>query len=382
MIVEIPIDVWDPGRGGAEVYLRRLARGLAARGHRVRVLCLRSSPDPGPEVDVERMHVPLWPRWLREASFARAALARRRAGGADVTLAVRHALEADVYQPHGGPFRAAMAASLEGVNPPALRAAKRLLRRVRPVTRVLLHLDRAILRSPGLITVSLSRKVEEDFRKTYPGIPLRFVRIYNGVDLGEFHDRDRDERARDLRDRLRIPAASPIALFVAHKFGPKGLGEAVRALREADPFHLVVVGGGAPGPYRRLALSLGVADRVHFAGSTDGARPFYAAADAFVLPTRYDPCSLSVLEALACGVPVVTTTANGAGELLTPGRDGFVTSPGDEASVASALRTIGGDRERFREAALARARGLSLDAHIDRMEEVLLRAAGERRARE
>jgi len=354
-----------------------------ARGHRVRILCLRSNPAFEGPLEVERLAVPRWPRWWRELRFARAALERRRLGSADVTLAVRHLLEADLYQPHGGPFRTAIAASLEGVEPAALRLARLALRRLRPATRVLLWTDREILRrSPGLVVVSLSRKVEEDFRRAYPGLSLTFERIYNGVDLEEFHDRDREEAARALRQRLGIPPEARIALFVGHKFGPKGLREAVEAVAAAPGFHLVVLGGGRPAAYRRLARSAGVASRVHFAGAAREPRPFYAAADVLVHPTRYDPCSLAVLEALACGTPVITTTANGASELMVSGREGFVVEPGASPAIARALLAIGESWSRFHEAALARARDLGFERHLDAMEKVLRRAADERRKRQ
>lgn len=392
MIVEIPIDIWNPARGGLEGYLLRLTRGLLARGHGIRILCRAVVPDaagrvplesrtpPGPgQLEVVRIAVPPWPRWLRELAFARKAREIRRAGGADVTLAVRHALEADVYQPHGGPFKTALDASLAGVEPAALREAKRLLRRLRPVNRILLRLDRAILDAPGLVTVSLSGKVEEDFRRAWPGAPLRFERIPNGVDLEEFHGRDRAERARDLRRRLGIPAAARVALFAAHKFGPKGLADALGALPLAPAWHLAVLGGGRPGPFLRIARNLDVAGRVHFLGAVPGARAFHAGADAFVLPTHYDPCSLSVLEALACGTPVVTTTANGAGELMADGREGSIVRPGDRGAIARALTEIGAGWEGFHAACLQRAKGLSFKDHLDRMESVLTRAAEDRR---
>ncbi len=379
MLVEIPIDVWDPSRGGLEGYLWRLARFLTGRGHRVRILCGRSRAPSERGIEVEKLSIPRWPRWWREIAFARAALARRRTGGADVTLAVRHTLEADAYQPHGGPFRTALAASLDGVEPAALRFLKRTLRHLRPTNRVLLWLDREIFRrSRGLITLSLSKKVEDDFRRAYPGENFRFERLGSGVDLDEFHGRDRPERTRALRERFALPEKARVALFIGHKFGPKGLADAVRALAGAPQWHLVVVGNGRPGRYRRLSRALGVEGRVHFAGPTGDPRAFLAAADALVLPTRHDPCSLVVLEALACGTPVITTTANGAAELMDPGREGFVVEPGDHNAVASALESVHRDWDRFQAAALETSRRLSLDAHFAAMERVLDRAARER----
>ena len=382
MTIEIPIDFWDPSRGGAEGYLWRLSRGLIARGHRLRVLCLGSNPRFEEGISIEKLAVPRWPRWRRELALAREALGRRQSGGADVTLAVRHALEADVYQPHGGPFRTAVRESLAGVKPALLRRTKLLLRYLRPATRALLRLDREILlRSRGLVTVSLSRKVEDEFRRAYPGVSFRFERIYNGVDLDEFHDRDRPERARALRERFAIPGGRTVALFVGHKFGPKGLADAITALAGLPDFHLVVLGSGRKKAFERLARSLGMQGRLDFAGQSVEPRGFYAGAEVLLHPTYYDPCSLSVLESLACGTPVITTTANGASELMESGREGYVIAPGDPASLARAARAVAADWNGFHQRALERAKDLSFHHHLDSMERVLLRAAEERRRR-
>jgi UDP-glucose:(heptosyl)LPS alpha-1,3-glucosyltransferase len=246
----------------------------------------------------------------------------------------------------------------------------------------LLRAERALLRSPGLVVVSLSRKVEEDFRRAYPEIDLRFQRIYHGVDLGEFHDWDRAKQAAALRSRYGIPPGDRVALFVGHKFGPKGLAEGVRAVAAVPRLHLLVLGKGRPERFARLAESLGAADRVHFAGAAADPRPFYAGAEVLLHPTWYDPCSLAVLEALASGLPVVTTRANGAGELLEDGREGFVVEPGDVAAMTKALEEVLGAWDRFHSAALARVGDLSFDRHLEKMLEVLGQAASERRVRE
>ena len=81
---------------------------------------------------------------------------------------------------------------------------------------------------------------------------------------------------------------------------------------------------GKPGPFRALVDRLGLGDSVKLLGFLPDIRPAFHAADCFVLPTYYDPCSLVVFEALACGLPVITTACNGAGELIAPGREGFV----------------------------------------------------------
>ena len=102
-----------------------------------------------------------------------------------------------------------------------------------------------------------------------------------------------------------------------------------------------MVGKGSPAPYRRQARRLGVDERLKFWGPQTDLAPFYQAATVLALPTIYDPCSNVVLEALACGAPVITTAANGAGEFLTPGENGEVMErPDDLAGLTRALEDL------------------------------------------
>jgi UDP-glucose:(heptosyl)LPS alpha-1,3-glucosyltransferase len=96
-----------------------------------------------------------------------------------------------------------------------------------------------------------------------------------------------------------------------------------------------------------------VGERVVFAGPHKDPRRFLGAADAFVLPTLYDPLSNAVLEALACGLPVVTSRRCGAGELVTAHDAGFTCDATDVAAFAEAMRTLLDPGERGRRAARA-----------------------------
>jgi UDP-glucose:(heptosyl)LPS alpha-1,3-glucosyltransferase len=378
MKITMPIDVWDPQRGGAERYLDRLSRELIARGHEVTVLCSeqRVSTAPGQGgPDVQVLRVPRFPRWLRELSFAKEAVRVHRSSGHDILFAVRHALEADVYQPHGGSLRAAREAAGRAL-PPWRQRARAVAGGLRPSLRVLLWLDREVFsRSPRLVTVSVSRKVEDDLRRVYPEVQFRFERIYNPIDAELFHDRDRSERAAGLRSRFGIPAHRRIAVFVAHRFRPKGLHHALRAVAALPEWHLVVAGRDRPGPFLRAAARLRTLERTHIAGPVSDPRGLYAGADALVLPTYYDPCSLAVLEAMACGTPVVTTRENGASELIEDGVSGFsVERPQDARAISAALGAIGGRWENFHDAARRSASRWGWIEHVDRMQKVLSRA--------
>ena len=136
---------------------------------------------------------------------------------------------------------------------------------------------------------------------------------------------------------------------------------------------LLVAGKPDPAKYRQLAKSLGVADRVLFAGQVSDPVAFYQAADFFVLPTRFDPCSLVVLEALAMGLPVISTTKNGACEIMRDGQHGRVLSdPGDIPALAEAMRQMMdvNHRHALSSACLKLRPQLSQDAHVDRLQTV------------
>jgi UDP-glucose:(heptosyl)LPS alpha-1,3-glucosyltransferase len=131
-----------------------------------------------------------------------------------------------------------------------------------------------------------------------------------------------------------------VLLFVAHNFKLKGLAELIAALGELPrgDWLLLVAGKGEAGLYRRMADRRGLRGRIEFLGPVEDLRALYHAADVLAHPTWYDPCSRVVLEALVCGLPVVTTRFNGAAEVIEEGRQGVViSSPRDSAALAGAL---------------------------------------------
>jgi UDP-glucose:(heptosyl)LPS alpha-1,3-glucosyltransferase len=117
----------------------------------------------------------------------------------------------------------------------------------------------------------------------------------------------------------------------------------------------VIVGGKHIDAWRRHVARLGLSEHVIFAGRVEDPLPFYAAADFYVHPTYYDPCSLVVLEAAACGLPLITSRYNGASEMFTDGEDMLlIDDPGDDRELAAAMRTLLDDDARQRFGATAR----------------------------
>jgi UDP-glucose:(heptosyl)LPS alpha-1,3-glucosyltransferase len=152
----------------------------------------------------------------------------------------------------------------------------------------------------------------------------------------------------------------------------------------ARPIKLVVCGGGAAGPFRRLAARLGVERQILWLGFYPDIRACYWSCDFFASPTYYDPCSLVVLEALACGLPVITTACNGASELMADGREGFViTAPEAIGELTAALGHMADDARRAAMSIHASALGReqSMDRHVGRLVKVFEEVAASKARR-
>jgi UDP-glucose:(heptosyl)LPS alpha-1,3-glucosyltransferase len=154
-------------------------------------------------------------------------------------------------------------------------------------------------------------------RFTYPADRIKVV--YSGVDLNKFQPCTSEEKS-ERRKAFGIPEDAIVWSFVGSGFERKGLRWAIEITAlQKEKLWLLVLGKGKTGSYLHLAEKLGFASRLKILTPMTSALHVYQASDAFILPTIYDPCSNACLEAAACGIPVITTKANGASE-LTSGR--------------------------------------------------------------
>jgi UDP-glucose:(heptosyl)LPS alpha-1,3-glucosyltransferase len=222
--------------------------------------------------------------------------------------------------------------------------------------------------------VAISDMVRQDIRRWYGIPPDEITVVYNGVDVDRFHPGNRRCR-REVRTRHDI-GEEDLFLFVSNNFRMKGLGLLMRALADLKEkketkrsFRLLILGRDRPKPYLRLARELGISEEVIFAGRVEEPEKYYGAADLLLHPTFYDACSLTVLEAAATGLPVITTIFNGASGVLDPGRNWILSDPGDAGQLRAAIL----DFLRKKEAGLLvppaeeRADHLSEEKNFDRM---------------
>jgi UDP-glucose:(heptosyl)LPS alpha-1,3-glucosyltransferase len=363
--------------GGAETTLGYLVRGLSAAGHLVTVYGTDSVAEAqaslGPKAGYVR--VPVWGgKALRVLTFAlnsRRLLSQVRG---QVVFSLERVLSPQVYRAGDGCHREWLTRRAPYLSPLAQTA-----QRLSPFHRTMLLVERRLFTFPGLKRViANSRQVRDEIIRYYNVEPARLRVIYNGLDRMRFHPLEPGPRS-ELRRRLGVPDDAEIVLFVGSGFERKGLIYLLQAfgnLRDQRG-QLWVVGKGRLAPYLRLTERLGVADRVKFWGPASETAPFYQAATVLALPTLYDPCSNVVLEALACGLPVVTTAANGAAEFLNPGENGaIIPQPDDITGLGKALMVFldRGRAPQVQRSAMEAVAGLDWETSVAQTLEVLKEA--------
>ena len=184
--------------------------------------------------------------------------------------------------------------------------------------------------------------VAEEIRSEYGVAQEKLRVVYNGVDLLKFSRENVAKFRESVRNEFLIPQDAPLVLYVGSGYQRKGVAPLLKAmaqpeLRAAGAWLAVVGADKHLERYRKLAENLKVADRVVFAGAQKDVAAWYGAADVFALPTQYDPCPNAALEALACGLPTLTSPTCGVAELITSPLAGAVVSPQDPAAMALEL---------------------------------------------
>jgi UDP-glucose:(heptosyl)LPS alpha-1,3-glucosyltransferase len=364
--------------GGSERYLHSLASHMAHTGHEVHIYA--SQWAGGPQMEGLRVHrVRCWTvnSFVRDLSFAVFSwLALRRS---------RH----DIVQTHAKTFVQDIYRGGDGCHIEWLRQR---WRRCGPLVRLSilgnphnwlnLWLERRILRGHHYVRIlAISDMVKRDMVRNYGVSPDDVDVVYNGVDTKLFSPANREGPGGEVRRRHEIAEGERVALFVGSGFERKGvrpLLEAVRRVR--GPLVMLIVGRGKP-----VALSDMPKDkRIIFCGAQPDVVGYYAAADVFVFPTMYEPFGNVHLEALASGIPVVTTRLAGGAELIEQGRNGFVVDvPEDAEAIARAIETLTESTHRgeIRSRARATAERFSFDRHIESAMAVYERVICERKLR-
>jgi UDP-glucose:(heptosyl)LPS alpha-1,3-glucosyltransferase len=377
MKIALVIDHLDPRRGGAEQWTYQHAQGLLARGHEVHVVA-QGVGGPAAALDIVPHSLGPIRNVLKKAAAAEAVLRRLNL---DMVHDIGLGWHNHVLQSEDGSRLAQWEQKLL-LLPRWQRPWKRAMLRHLPRYRDFRRLMARQFNDPRRIVIAVSKMCAGHYQR-YHDVPDERIRlVYHGADNERFSPTHRNRWREEVRERLHVCDDEVLLLFVGHDYQRKGLSTAVRAARrlaaEGAPVRLLVVGGKG----RMRAMSNSAQDGlVIHAGAADDPVPYYAAADIFVLPTFYDPCSLSVSEAAASGLPSVTTRFNGAAELLTEAVDGSIISdPADDLELTAALRPLmdAGVRQRMGDAARKLALKYTLDRNCDEIVSIYQQIGGQK----
>jgi UDP-glucose:(heptosyl)LPS alpha-1,3-glucosyltransferase len=312
-----------PARGGCATYIADLARRIVDDGHELHLYACHWDSQALPTgIFYHRLEVPVGPRFLRPWRFGAACLSALRERRHQVSVGFDKTWGQDVLYPQGGLHAASAEHNLLKYRHRLVRALAKAIKNLDLAHRSFSRLERRqyLGANPPLVVVN-SHMVERHFQQYY-GIGSENLRVvHSAIDPRRFAEPDRPRRRQEWRSRWGIGVDETVALFIAMNYRLKGLEpllHAVSHLPEEPSFRLLVAGHPGIEPYERLAGRLGIAKRVMFLGPRRDIHHCYFAADFLVHPTFYDPCSLVVLEALACGLPVITSQYNGASDLMNP----------------------------------------------------------------
>lgn len=385
--IGIEIRIADRQESGQQRYLWRLGGWLADRGHDLHFITVLPQKEAVKPPDAAVLH--------QLSALGRSELRRRiRDLELDVLLLNPErsrrfrGLHANVLRPAYGTEHYRQ--KLRSFRTPLRSLARRMLR-LMPWEALERHWERAFYETPDPPprVIAVSAYMRNQILDSYDVPPDHVHLVHNGVDLDEFNPARRRELRMPERERWGIPPDAVCFLFMGHNYRLKGLWplmEVVRQLRgEGADLHLLVAGRATGEQQRRRARRYierhGMSRAVHLAGPIRPAIRAFAAADAFVHLSWHDSFGFVTLEAMASGIPVITTPFVGAAEVVEAGRSGLIVDPRDPDAVVGGARTLldGGVRESMGRAAAAVGRAHPEEDNFRRVLDVLRAAAREGR---
>lgn len=322
--------------GGAERFVERAMQALHGQGAQLTVVT-RSWPGNNEHSALicDPFHLGnLWRDW----SFARCVCRTLQEHDFDLVQSHERIACCDVFRAGDGVHREWLKQRRR-----TLGAVAKLGIALNPYHHYVLAAEKKLFASPRLKAVICNSHMVKEEIRAYFGVPEEKLRvIYSGVDTEAFHPRLKAQHRQALRAQYAIPMDAPLFLFVGSGFERKGLAALLQALAElpAESRLLVVGKDKKAAAFESAAARLNLSQQVVFAGSQKDVKPFYAAADAFVLPTLYDPFPNVALEASACGLPVITSRKSGAAELIENGKNGYVCDALDIAALSGAMARL------------------------------------------
>ena len=339
--------------GGAESYAVSLAITLIKNGWEVHLFGEGWDGEPK-EAHFHEISIPKFlPAWVKLLLFAWRHKKLIQQQHYDVVMGFGNTIYMNVYQSHGGVHQLSTARKIYSEKNPLFRIIKRIfiLLSIKQWTRA--WIEAAPFRlNPKPRIIAIADMIKEDMQSFFHAKAGEIEIIYNGVDTQRYNSSLQQRMRGNLRNQWGVGENDTVFLFVSYDLKKKGIEPLIEAAAELkktgnDNFKIVVVGGSPYHSLTKLVARLHLENNVIFAGRIKSIDEFYANSDAFVLPTYYDACSLVVIEAMASGLPSLTTIFNGACGIITDGKNGYVLShPPDSSDLADKMRLLMDSKKR------------------------------------
>jgi UDP-glucose:(heptosyl)LPS alpha-1,3-glucosyltransferase len=351
--------------GGAEAYLKRLAHGVIEAGYEVQLIATNEWPeDQWPFGSITRLRAESVIGFADELEQIRPRL------DCDALLSLERVWSCDVYRAGDGVHRAWLARRRKFELP-----LKQFARALNRKHRDLLHLEESLFAgSKAGRAIVASQMVKNEIIDLYGYPAERIDIVHNGVPLDKF--RFDSELREKSRDDLKLKPDQIALLFAGSGWARKGLLFAIQAMAlcKNRKMRLLVAGRGSETLYKTKRLRFWRGEPVQFLGEVADISRVYAAADIFILPTIYDPFSNACLEALVCGLPVITTSSNGFSEIIEDSVHGsIVGQPGNLIGLRDAIRFWADPSRRAiaRSANIERASQFDISRNVEQTLEIL-----------
>ena len=321
--------------GGAEQFVSEYTTHLAEAGHEVHIFAHQWTPSAHPNIRIHPVRALTLNSFFRTLSFAWFAARAVRRESFDVVQSHERTWCQDVYRAGDGCHREWLERRSSYLPP-----LKKWSFRFNWFHQLILKLEKHIFEGGQCKKIiAISEMVKCDILKHYC-LPAEKVEVvYNGVRLDRFHPDNKRRYRNEVRERVGVPKDVVMILFVGSGFERKGLKYLVRAvgLLGCENWRLVLAGKGGWNRYLRFA-SEQTREKIIALDPVNDIETLYAAADLFVLPSMYEPFGNANLEALASGLPIVTSRNTGVAEIIEPKKEGMIVEdPSNPKAIAEAI---------------------------------------------
>jgi UDP-glucose:(heptosyl)LPS alpha-1,3-glucosyltransferase len=324
--------------GGAEQFVQSNIQELANAGHDIHIFANHWSPTDHSNIHLHHVSAFKFNAFIRTLSFAWFSARAMEKESFDIIQSHEKTWKQDVYRVGDGCHKEWLEQRKRS-NP----AMNGFFLSFNPFHWLILRLEKNLFESGQCRKfIAISQMVKNDILKHYNCSQESISVIYNGVNLTRFHPDNRRSFRATIRKKLSIPEDSVLILFVGSGFERKGLKALLQATQylHSKDWRLLIIGKGKLSKYLQFVTE-NLRSRIIYKEPILDIEKYYAAADIFVLPSIYEPFGNANLEALASGLPVITTRYCGAADIIQHGQNGLIIEiPESSQEIAKSINTL------------------------------------------